>query len=69
MRFRRPSFRLIAPAAFVALSAIAAPAASAQQYFGQNQVQYQEFDWQVIKTEHIVCLFEDLYNALFGSSA
>jgi Tol biopolymer transport system component len=57
MRFRRPLFRLIAPAAVaalaaLALSAIAASRASAQQYFGQNQVQYKEFDWQVIKTEH-----------------
>ncbi|MFL5479024.1 MAG: hypothetical protein ACJ8AF_05355 [Gemmatimonadaceae bacterium] len=24
----------------------------AQQYFGQNQVQYKHFDWQVIETEH-----------------
>jgi Tol biopolymer transport system component len=24
----------------------------AQQYFGQNQVQYRHFDWQVIETEH-----------------
>ena len=63
MRFRRPSFRLtsslastavpIAVAIAVAIaSVIAAPVAGAQQYFGQNQVQYQQFNWQVIKTEH-----------------
>ena len=26
--------------------------ANAQQYFGQNQVQYHHFDWRVIETEH-----------------
>ena len=54
MRFRRPSFRLIALLAAVAsvFTAITASNAGAQQYFGQNQVQYQEFNWQVIKTEH-----------------
>ena len=28
--------------------------ASAQEYFGQNQVQYEHFDWQVIETEHFL---------------
>lgn len=27
---------------------------AAQQYFGQNQVQYQKFDWKVIETEHFL---------------
>jgi Tol biopolymer transport system component len=26
--------------------------AASQEYFGQNQVQYKDFDWQVIETEH-----------------
>ncbi len=26
--------------------------ANAQQYFGQNQVQYRHFDWRVLETEH-----------------
>ena len=35
------------------LGFVAAPAAlAAQQYFGQNQVQYQRFDWKVLETEH-----------------
>ena len=33
------------------LCARAAPAASAQ-YFGRNKVQYENFDFQVLKTEH-----------------
>jgi WD40 repeat protein len=33
-------------------SAALAPKAIAQEYFGQNQVQYKDFDWQVIETEH-----------------
>ena len=44
--------RLLAAAAL--LVAVAAPAASAQGYFGQNQVQYDKFDWQVIETEHFL---------------
>ena len=27
---------------------------SAQEYFGQNQVQYKDFNWQVIETEHFL---------------
>src|SRR5205085_5089862 len=26
--------------------------ANAQEYFGQNQVQYHHFDWKVLETEH-----------------
>ncbi|MBK8248838.1 MAG: hypothetical protein IPK85_15760 [Gemmatimonadetes bacterium] len=37
----------------LALLAGAAPAA-AQQYFGQNQVQFDEFKWQVLETEHFL---------------
>ncbi len=35
---------------------IAAPA-SAQYYFGKNKVQYTEFDWRVLKTEHFEIYF------------
>ena len=28
------------------------PPAAAAQYFGKNKVQYEDFDWQVIETEH-----------------
>ncbi len=41
----------LAFAAVVAAGALAAPAAVAQ-YFGQNQVQYRDFDFVVLKTAH-----------------
>jgi hypothetical protein len=40
--------RIFAVAALV----LCATRLDAQQYFGQNQVQYRHFDWQVIETEH-----------------
>ena len=47
--WRRP----IAPVlAGLALAASLAPPAQAQDYFGQNKVRYQPFDFQVLKTEH-----------------
>jgi hypothetical protein len=30
---------------------------SAQNYFGQNQVQYDKFDWRVLETEHFLIYF------------
>jgi Tol biopolymer transport system component len=47
---RRPGVRAAAFAVLVAAAAIPAPAAA--QYFGQNKVQYEKFDFQVLKTEH-----------------
>lgn len=46
--------RLLALVALVALAAapLAAPLAAQGSYFGQNHVQFQKFDWQVLKTEH-----------------
>src|SRR5882762_5136107 len=38
--------------AFLAFGALAAPSASVAQYFGQNKVQYKNFHWEVLKTEH-----------------
>ncbi len=38
--------------ALLALGAITAPRASEAQYFGQNKVQYKDFHWSVLKTEH-----------------
>ena len=47
--WRRP----VAPVlACLALAALLAPPASAQDYFGQNKVRYQPFDFQVLRTEH-----------------
>ena len=50
------STRIVWRAALVTLFASAALAskASAQEYFGQNQVQYKDFDWQVIETAHFL---------------
>ena len=45
--------RLAAAAALV----IALPGGAAAQYFGQNKVQYKQFDFQVLKTEHFDIYF------------
>ena len=37
-----------------AAALLAAAPLTAQQYFGQNQVQYKHFDWRVIETEHFL---------------
>ncbi len=47
--------RLVPALALSAVSlglALVAPQAQAQEYFGQNQVQYDHFDWKVMETEH-----------------
>ena len=46
---RRRAAHLLA--GVLALAVAAVPQARAQ-YFGQNQVQYREFDFQVLKTQH-----------------
>ena len=38
--------------AFLALGALAAPSRGLAQYFGQNKVQYKNFRWSLLKTEH-----------------
>jgi hypothetical protein len=48
MLFTRPT--LIA--ALAAASALAGDTARAQSYFGQNQVQFKQLDWRVIRTDH-----------------
>ena len=40
----------------LAASVLAEPA-SAQGYFGQNQVQYDRFDWRVLETEHFLIYY------------
>ena len=37
-----------------ALAALPLAGADAQSYFGQNQVQYDHFDWKVLETEHFL---------------
>jgi hypothetical protein len=46
---RRPVGLVIA---CLALAVLLAPVANAQDYFGQNKVRYQPFDFQVLRTEH-----------------
>src|SRR6266545_7869949 len=38
----------------LAIALLFATRANAQQYFGQNQVQYRHFKWRVIETEHFL---------------
>ena len=40
--------------AFVLAAVASASAAEAQQYFGQNQVQFDKFNWQVMETPHFL---------------
>ena len=47
-----PPVRLRAIAAAGAMLTAAPVALAAQGYFGQNQVQFQNFEWRVLKTEH-----------------
>lgn len=42
----------IALAWILAMCASLSPSAASAQYFGQNKVQYKNFHWQVLKTEH-----------------
>ena len=53
-RRRREAARLAVGLALVA--ALGAPAA-AQNYFGQNQVQYDKFDWKIQETEHFLIYY------------
>ncbi|MFH1277966.1 MAG: hypothetical protein ABIK65_06280 [Candidatus Eisenbacteria bacterium] len=41
--------RFIAP---LLLALLLLPGAAGAQYFGKNKVQYRDFDWKIIKTEH-----------------
>jgi Tol biopolymer transport system component len=52
----RKTARFIAGLALV-LAAGAPSAASAQTYFGQNQVQYDKFDWYILETEHFLIYY------------
>jgi len=38
----------------VAIALLSASRLEAQQYFGQNQVQYKHFNWRVLETEHFL---------------
>lgn len=51
MRLRLNRATLL-PLALAAATSVAVPGAGAQGYFGQNQVQFKQFTWRVIKTDH-----------------
>ncbi|MGH7653902.1 MAG: hypothetical protein ACREN6_04500 [Gemmatimonadaceae bacterium] len=52
MRTRRDLLRSLSAAVFAGALLFGASVAGAQGYYGQNQVQYQQFDWRVLRTEH-----------------
>ncbi|HEX7546066.1 MAG TPA: hypothetical protein VF368_05030 [Gemmatimonadaceae bacterium] len=51
MQPRRDLLRLLSAAALAGAASFGAPL-GAQGYYGQNQVQYQKFDWRIMHTEH-----------------
>jgi Tol biopolymer transport system component len=51
------SCRIAAVAAAVVAASFAATPLFAQGYFGQNQVQYDRFDWHVLETEHFLIYY------------
>lgn len=51
------SRRSLAVAAVVLAASVAATPVRAQGYFGQNQVQYDRFDWRVLETEHFLVYY------------
>jgi len=55
MVMRRGHLRFVASLALALAGGMAAPAAAgAQNYFGQNQVQYDKFKWEIVETEHFL---------------
>ena len=48
----RPFARAVLLVACLVSTALAPDVVRAQGYFGQNQVQFQVFQWRVYKTEH-----------------
>ncbi len=68
---RRPVTRLLALVLIVlAVSAIVAENAGAQAwYFGKNKVQYNKFEWKVLKTPHFDIHFHEGYRDLAARTA
>ena len=55
MVMRRGHLRFVASLALALAAGMSAPAAArAQNYFGQNQVQYDKFKWEIVETEHFL---------------
>ena len=55
MRFTPRALLLWSAVTFVALGPAASSASA--QYFGRNKVQYDAFDWEIIRTEHFDVYF------------
>ena len=53
---RRLARRFVAGLALVLAAGVPARVA-AQNYFGQNQVQYDTFDWHILETEHFLIYY------------
>jgi hypothetical protein len=53
----RGQSRFVASLALVLAGGLSARVASAQNYFGQNQVQYDKFKWEILETEHFLIHF------------
>ena len=49
---RRCGLRCIAVAALAAVAGLGVVAPARAQYFGQNKVQYRQYDWQSIESDH-----------------
>ena len=49
-------YPLVLPAAIILVLLVAAPAAAQYSTFGKNKVHYEDFDWEVLTSEHV-----DLY--------
>ncbi|MBI4408783.1 MAG: PD40 domain-containing protein, partial [Gemmatimonadetes bacterium] len=52
MGIRRAATRALVSCAPLALALLARAPDAPAQYFGRNKVQYQDFDWRVLETEH-----------------
>jgi Tol biopolymer transport system component len=53
----RERTRFVASLALVLAGGVPATTLHAQNYFGQNQVQYDKFKWQILETEHFLIHF------------
>ena len=45
-------------ALFVAAVALLTNTVAGQEYFGQNKVKYDDFDWHFLETEHFTIYFD-----------
>ncbi|MDT8369407.1 MAG: hypothetical protein RQ745_09395, partial [Longimicrobiales bacterium] len=62
-------FRNYVPGALVLLTALASAMPLHAQYFGRNKVQYDDFDWSILKTPHFDIHFYTEMNESIGDFA